>query len=273
MDSMFDVVDAPSGRSDIFAAVVDGSSYPWERLALWLERTAGGRLSVLWRPMSMQFTGQWWAAGSAADGYPRASLVLNTDMRPSALPFTIAHELGHAVDSATLGNIDRARLSELMHRRPLPQLGHFDHDHRDAGHANEDWSSHANHYPSRLNEAFADLFVAAFCPEQWERRWPRFVHWTDDLDAFRRLVLTRDIPTATVTPDVVAASQEDDPMGRFVDVPDTATHARDIEDLAAAGIIAGNTDGTFKPGAPVRRDQMAAMLARALDKVAPGWRG
>jgi murein DD-endopeptidase MepM/ murein hydrolase activator NlpD len=43
------------------------------------------------------------------------------------------------------------------------------------------------------------------------------------------------------------------------------THADGIAKVAAAGIATGLADGRFAPDAPVRRDQMATFLARALD--------
>lgn len=50
------------------------------------------------------------------------------------------------------------------------------------------WVS-GNKYLFRLNESYADLFVAAFAPALWEGHYPRFVHWTNDLAAVRRITL------------------------------------------------------------------------------------
>jgi hypothetical protein len=41
-----------------------------------------------------------------------------------------------------------------------------------------------------------------------------------------------------------------------------ATHGEAIRRLAAAGVVAGQTDGTFAPGDPVTRDQLASLLVR-----------
>lgn len=49
----------------------------------------------------------------------------------------------------------------------------------------------------------------------------------------------------------------------FTDVAGT-THERAVAALTQAGIVAGYGDATFRPGAPVRRDQIASFLARAL---------
>lgn len=50
----------------------------------------------------------------------------------------------------------------------------------------------------------------------------------------------------------------------FADVPADATHADAIARLAAAGIVSGVDEDSYDPGAPVRRDQMASFLVRAL---------
>lgn len=51
----------------------------------------------------------------------------------------------------------------------------------------------------------------------------------------------------------------------FPDVPPGHAHAAGISAVGAAGIAEGLADGTFAPNRPVRRDQMASFLARALD--------
>jgi hypothetical protein len=51
------------------------------------------------------------------------------------------------------------------------------------------------------------------------------------------------------------------PGGRFAD--SVGTHQRGIERLAAAGVVGGFDDGTFRPGQPVTRGQMATFLASA----------
>jgi peptidoglycan-N-acetylglucosamine deacetylase len=43
-------------------------------------------------------------------------------------------------------------------------------------------------------------------------------------------------------------------------------HRRNVEQLAATGIIEGRTDGTFRPSDPIRRDQMASVLVRLLER-------
>ena len=64
----------------------------------------------------------------------------------------------------------------------------------------------------------------------------------------------------------------DDPLavpdeGPFVDTAGS-THAEAIDAAAQAGIVLGTTPTTFEPNADNRRDQMASMLARALEVLA-----
>ena len=63
---------------------------------------------------------------------------------------------------------------------------------------------------------------------------------------------TFDIPAATET----------DP---FPDVPPDNVHAAAIAAVAEVGLASGYEDGTYRPGDPVTRAQMASFLARALD--------
>ena len=53
---------------------------------------------------------------------------------------------------------------------------------------------------------------------------------------------------------------------RFVDVLPGSTHAAAITTVADAGITTGVTDSTFEPNHNLRRDQMASLLIRALDR-------
>jgi SpoIID/LytB domain protein len=52
--------------------------------------------------------------------------------------------------------------------------------------------------------------------------------------------------------------------GQFSDVATGDTHAAAIAAIAELGLAAGFDDGTFRPGEPVSRQQMATFLARAL---------
>jgi len=61
--------------------------------------------------------------------------------------------------------------------------------------------------------------------------------------------------------------------GRNLPVPATAfpdvagVHRRPVERLAAAGIVTGRSDGTYRPDAPVTREQMATFLVRVVEYV------
>ena len=55
----------------------------------------------------------------------------------------------------------------------------------------------------------------------------------------------------------------------FTDVAQGSPHAGAIAALEDAGIVTGRSDGTFRPGDTLRRDQAASLLARALE-LAPG---
>ena len=46
---------------------------------------------------------------------------------------------------------------------------------------------------------------------------------------------------------------------------DGSTHEDAIDAIAALGVVQGFTDGTYRPGDPVKRDQMASFLIRAYD--------
>ncbi|RUT33285.1 hypothetical protein EJP77_06435 [Paenibacillus zeisoli] len=60
-----------------------------------------------------------------------------------------------------------------------------------------------------------------------------------------------------LSPDISSGS-------RFRDVSSSSASAAYINAAAKAGIITGNTDGTFQPGSPITREQMAIMMVRAL---------
>ena len=59
------------------------------------------------------------------------------------------------------------------------------------------------------------------------------------------------------------------PPEAFDDVSRGASYAHDVDRLAAAGVVAGGTDGRYRPREPVSRAQMASFVARAYDYAAP----
>ncbi|WNS41792.1 S-layer homology domain-containing protein [Paenibacillus sp. MMS20-IR301] len=50
----------------------------------------------------------------------------------------------------------------------------------------------------------------------------------------------------------------------FSDVSSAAWYADSVQTAAAAGLITGYTDGSFKPGSPITRQEMAAVLSKAM---------
>ena len=58
----------------------------------------------------------------------------------------------------------------------------------------------------------------------------------------------------------------DDPVGVFADVPAGAAYAGEVEGVYAAGVTTGCDEDPLRycPDKPVRRDQMASFLVRAL---------
>gem|GEM_PF-1662919 len=53
--------------------------------------------------------------------------------------------------------------------------------------------------------------------------------------------------------------------GRFGDVPTSSAHAAAVDRMAAAGVITGFGDGSFRPFQPISRAEMASLLSRARD--------
>lgn len=51
---------------------------------------------------------------------------------------------------------------------------------------------------------------------------------------------------------------------RYLDVPITDPHAAAISAVTGAGLMTGFADGTFRPGQPVTRGQLASVLARSV---------
>lgn len=192
-DHPFRLVDPPEGQAQIIEAAIAAIDYPWHLLADAVAADRDKAVLVEWDDTGQGTSGLFYGS--------TLRIVLGTRAYHlgAEVGFVFAHEVGHLVDKATLTEAKRAELSALMH--PGVTIGHFNHDHPDAGHVSETWVDTGNHYPSRLNEAFADLFVAAFAPQLWQGHYPRFVHWTDDLAAVRRITLGDAAVTATSQPE------------------------------------------------------------------------
>ena len=230
-------------RADRFADTVAQIGYPWRRILPKLRDDPDQAVVVRWDDTPQGTTGLYYGN--------RIEIVLaDTEGRYTELtePFVIAHEIGHLVDSATLDRAARQNLTGLFHASPetyrrdetilndvIIEWAHI-HEH------SEQWRS-ANPYLHRINEAYADAFVAAFAPTIWDRDYHRFTHATSDTAEVRRLTLERDIMV-------------------FTDVPADHPHREGIERAAELELVQGYPDGTFRPEQPVSRGQLATILMR-----------
>lgn len=254
----FLLVDPPDGQVADIRRILEHIDYPWRRVlpATWAD--PDGAVRVLWDPAMQQ--------GSTGLFYGhRYDIVLGTRYAgwQRGAPFVFAHEVGHMVDRATFDGETCAAITELLHqspetyRRDDDRLNGEPYPYAHTAEHNEHWSRRDKHYFLMLNEAYADLFVRTFAPAIWDGtafpdrhgpRYPRFTHWTDDLDAVRRLTLARSI---TVYDDVTADH----------------AHRDSIERAAELGLMAGKGDGRFDPDAPLTRGQAATLLVRQYDRL------
>lgn len=216
----------------------------------------GDTVTVQWIPENNgAATASWWGTGL---------IEISTQFTSwrDDLPFVLAHECGHMVDDACLTAADHAALTPVLHSgpgMPAPLT------HSNAGtvyaHPNEDWVSMDNDYIARLNEAFADQFVAAFAPALWDgtatdvpvsKHYPRFVHYTADTASIRRIVeaaadrVTHPAPTPAPTPR-----------------PVTMTRGKNIDDAL-------RSIGAWLRANPKGRDRLKVRIAqRALASIKP----
>lgn len=244
---LFELVDPPEGQVEVIRDLVVRIDYPWHRLIPRIRTDPDQAVVVRW--VKDQNLGLYFDRN--------IEIHLSTQYTHSwerSVPFTFAHEVGHLVDFATLTEDDRADLLALMHEKDEsryagqedpnnpgePHPWSHDRDHP------ERWESVQRDYLFRPREAYADLFVAAFAPSLWEGKSPRFVHWTDDLQAVRDITLRR-------------------PIMAFTDVPEDHPHREGIEWAAGQGLIQGYPDGTFRPEQPLTRGQYATIKKREHD--------
>ncbi len=71
--------------------------------------------------------------------------------------------------------------------------------------------------------------------------------------------------TATVTITEPQVACDNPPDAGFSDVPAGYVHAANIDCITDYGLAEGYPDGTYRPGQPVKRSQMASFVARLLD--------
>ncbi len=206
---IFELVNPPPGHAEIIEKAVAACTFPWELLAAKVAKDPDKAILVTWKD-----TGQ--GVSGLAYGY---FFEIELSDKPYHLGeqqgFVFLHEVGHIVDSALFTDTTRAALTTLMHTPPYVQIGHYNHDHPDAGHASEVWWNGTDAYTSRIYEAWADLFVETFAPTVWDgtayatdgslRRWPRFVHWSTDVAAARAIAVPPAKPVPVPVPKVEPA--------------------------------------------------------------------
>lgn len=157
----------------------------------------------------------------------------------SVVTMTLAHEIGHMVDSTVLDVPAQNAIMQLMHTPPSPVLGPcYDETRWELPTSRTTWYE-------RHKEAYADQFVEAFAPEIWNQREWRTHHTHVDPVEIRRLTLGATVPTP------------------FTDIDDESPEAKEAIGWGyATGIIAGTTPTTFDGEKPVTRRQVALFLHR-----------
>ncbi|MFB0842211.1 OmpL47-type beta-barrel domain-containing protein [Paenibacillus oleatilyticus] len=103
-------------------------------------------------------------------------------------------------------------------------------------------------------------------------------HWAEkEIDRLTAKLIVQGMPNGSFNPDAeitraqfavllthTLGLQPVPPQGRFKDVAGADWHAGTVEAALEAGLVGGFDDGTFRPDAPVSREQMAVMIARAM---------
>lgn len=239
---------ATSERAHRFAETIAAIDYPWRRIIPRLRDDPDQAVVVRWLDTGQGVTGLYYG-GNRIEIH-----LMDWDTRYTELtePFVIAHEIGHLVDHTTLDRETRQDLVDLFHASPPTyrrdetilngEIIEWAHVHPHP----ERWTGGPTYY-HRINEAFADAFVAAFAPDLWIDSH-RFTHATDDLDEVRRLTLRREIMT-------------------FDDVGPDHPHRESIERAAELGLVVGYPDGTYRPEAGLTRGQAATIAVRQYDRI------
>lgn len=196
----FRLIDPPAGQEQVVRDTLTQIDYPWEYLTPAIRKDLDGACLIHWNASNGPGggTGNFWGT------YDIDLSMQFTDWADD-IPFVLTHEIGHMVDWATFTKSTRAELTKIFHAGPgmsTPMLVHSNSG-QYYRHPNEDWSDSVNNdYIARLNECFADEFVATFAPGIWNgtvlgqhQHWPRFVHWSDKFDTIRKITLTAGAPT------------------------------------------------------------------------------
>lgn len=258
----FLIVDPPSVDAlDLVRKVIDAIDFPWERISQWVKETDQGVIPIKWdesgEKMPNTVTGLY--VGSENTIY----LSTRYDWM-SSLPFVLTHEIGHMIDDAYLDTKKRNALIALFHK-------HFDwtvlsHDEESMKHS-EIWWNGGVEYPAKIYECFADEFVAAFAPTIWNgtfsedahQRYPRFIHWTNDVEAVRDIVLKEDKQEP---------KENDEVKIKYLrDVTKKHPHAKAIVRAINLGLMDLPKPRVFRPHKKVTRGELAEHLVRLYDKV------
>ena len=221
---------------------IDASTFPWWRC-----------ITALQRIDRFPFPIEFMEPLDGADGYVSSNRMwLRPDGWGKPSYDIIAHELAHVADCATLGESFgqpwfnsapspwRTQLTEAATwngNTPPPSTG---------------WQPGrlvGATWEQRLCEAVTVPFTPAFWddPKYHYAGWHFGSTWTwDNPQQVKDIFLSRSLQV-------------------FTDVPEEHTHFEAINRLAADGIVGGFPDGTFKPGEPVTRAQLATIISRVLD--------
>lgn len=230
-------------------------AYPWARLIPGLRRRGLSRITVRFG-LNADLP-----AGSIGVYRPEsATIVLGYQYGPSGMPFTFAHEVGHAVDALTFSWETQQAVMALWHgyrcRYHYPDLQPMHGWAHEQPHAEQWVAGGSTSYLFRHHEAYADAFVAAFAPTIWSPRgpWGRFVHWPAEYHA--------DGSDPTPHYDEIRHLTLGDPITVFTDVNPTSVHAPAIEWAAGEGLVTGYPDGTFHPKDNITREALCTILYR-----------
>ena len=238
-----DARDAAIGRIE---ETLEACTFPWHRCIPALRRI--NRL-----PFPIEFMDPL----DGANGYVSRNRMW---LRPGeGLPTfqTIAHELAHVADLATLGeglwqdgpvfNATRSpwRLDLLKTAEHRDDHGPDEWDHNWQTNQFQNWP-----WESRPVENITVPFAKAFFDDPkfhytgyWLTQIEQRGHVWADVDEVRDVFLSRSIAV-------------------FTDVDPDSTHADGIHWAAGQGLVEGFDDGTFRPDAPVTRGQLATILHR-----------
>lgn len=163
----------------------------------------------------------------AGSYWPNAVIVMD----PGATTATFLHEMGHAVEAAiTRSYHDHQAIHAVLHGGSIPD------DCRT-------WNERPHSRSAR--EAYAYW---------WSRRYGGGLGYSKTAYGPHDISPTVD----TQLEQIIAAAAEG--IDVYDDVPPDGTHAAAIEKATAAGVMSGFPDGTFRPGQPVTRGQLASIL-------------